>query len=304
MSVYPYRSILFVPGHKPQWAVKAIASGADAIVLDLEDSVPQAAKVDARATVADTVASLRHSGVTAGIFVRPNAWDTGLSGADLEAVVTSGLTGLFVPKVHGRDDVLRWDTLIEWFEQRNAVTGLEMIIPVETVEAIHNCRQIAGGSPRVGAMVGPTAVHADIARAVGYRWSPEGTETLYLRSRVLLACREYGLHALTGLWEDLTDLEGLRTFADQGLQLGFRGQIAIHPTHVPVLNDVFSPSPEDIEFHEGLIAAFEEADARGDAAVRYRGLHIDKAHADTARQWLAHARHFTSGGADTTVESA
>jgi citrate lyase subunit beta / citryl-CoA lyase len=287
--LFPYRSVLFVPGHKPQWAAKAVDSGTDAVVLDLEDSVPDDRKAEARDTVSETVAKLRADGADVGLFVRPNALETGLAGADLEACVVAGLSGLFVPKVRGRDDVLRWETLADWFEVRNGVSGLEFIVPVEMVEAIQNCREIAAASPRVGAMIGPTAEHADIARGVGYRWSREGTETLYLRSRVLLACREYGLHALTGLWEDLGDLDGLRAFADQGLQLGFRGQIAIHPSHVAVLNDVFSPSAEEVEFREGLVAAFEAAAARGDGAVRYRGLHIDKAHADTARDWLAHA---------------
>ena len=301
--MHPYRSVLFVPGHKPHWAAKAVASGADAIVLDLEDSVPEDRKDDARATVAETVAKLRADGVEAGLFVRPNALSTGLAGADLERVVVPGLTGLFVPKVRDRDDVLRWETLIDWFERRNGASGLEMIVPVEMVEAIQNCREIAAASPRVGAMIGPTAAHADIARAVGYRWSPEGIETLYLRSRVLLACRENNLHPLTGLWEDLNDLDGLRAFADQGLQLGFRGQIAIHPSHVPVINEVFSPTAEEIEFREGLVAAFEEAVARGDAAVRYRGLHIDKAHADTAREWLAYTRRVLAGAKPTATRA-
>lgn len=291
--MHPYRSVLFVPAHKPQWAMKAIASGADAIVFDLEDSVPGDRKAEARDLIVSTVGELRSAGHEVGLFVRPNALDTGLAGGDLEAAVCPGLTGLFVPKVRDRDDVLRWETLVDWFERRNGGSGLELIVPVEMVEAIQNCREIAGASPRVGAMIGPTAEHADIARAVGYRWSREGTETLYLRSRVLLACREYGLHALTGLWEDLSDLDGLRTFADYGLQLGFRGQIAIHPSHVATINEVFSPGADEIEFREGLVAAFEEAAARGDGAVRYRGIHIDKAHADTAREWLAHARRVT-----------
>lgn len=296
--MHPYRSVLFVPAHKPQWVDKAIASGADAVVLDLEDSVPADRKAEARSLIAGTVADVRSAGRGLGLFVRPNALDTGLAGADLEAAVCPGLTGLFVPKVRDRDDVLRWDTLIDWFETRNAAASagdLEMIVPVETVEAIQNCRAIAGASPRVGAMIGPTAEHADIARAVGYRWSRDGTETLYLRSRILLACREHGLHPLTGLWEELSDLDGLRAFADYGLQLGFRGQIAIHPSHVATINEVFSPTAAEIEFREGLVAAFEEAAARGDGAVRYRGIHIDKAHADTAREWLAHARRVTGG---------
>ena len=288
--MHPYRSILFVPAHKPDWARKALASGADCLVIDLEDSVPVGLKESARDTARDTLAELRAESPDVGLFVRPNALDTRMSGADLEAVVGPDLTGLFTPKIRNATDVVRWETLIDWFEARNGASGLEMIVPVEMVDAITNCFEIAGASPRVGAMIGPTSQHADIARAVGYRQSREGSETLYLRSRILLACRQYGLHALTGLWEDLGDLDGLREFADYGLQLGFRGQILIHPSHVPVVHEVYTPSDEEVAYHEELVATVEKAVAEGHGAVRFRGTHVDLAHADKARDWLAHAR--------------
>ncbi|MCW2785372.1 MAG: citryl-CoA lyase [Marmoricola sp.] len=288
--MHPYRSILFVPAHKPDWAHKALATGADCIVLDLEDSVPADLKESSRKLVSETLPALRAARPEVGLFVRPNALATKLAGADLEAVVCAELDGLFVPKVKDASDVLRWDTLIDWFEARNGATGLEMIIPVEMVEAITNCFEIAAASPRVGAMIGPTSEHADIARAVGYRQSVGGSETLYLRSRILLACRQFGLHAITGLWEDLGDLDGLRTFADYGLQLGFRGEIVIHPSHVAVVNEVFTPSDEEVAYHEDLVATVDAAVAVGDGAVRFRGQHVDLAHADKARDWLAHAR--------------
>lgn len=285
-TMRPYRSLLFVPGHKPSWAEKALKAGADALVLDLEDSVPAAEKAGARDTVAATIAHLRTLDPHVGVFVRPNALDTRLAGADLEAVVRPGLTGLFIPKISSALDVVRFDALVDHFEVRNGVDGLSYIVPVETVAAIHACREIALASARVGAMIGPTAQHADIAREVGFEWTPEGLETLYLRSRVLLACREAGLHALTGLWEDLSNLDGLRAFAGHGRQLGFRGMIAIHPSHVPVINAVFAPSPEEIALYRGMVETYEQAAAQGQGAVRYRGLHIDKAHYDKARQWL------------------
>ena len=287
--MHPYRSILFVPAHKPQWADKALAAGADCIVLDLEDSVPGDLKESSRATVRETLPALRTKAPHVGLFVRPNALDTKLAGADLEAVVCPELDGLFVPKVKDASDVLRWETLIDWFEARNGAEGLEMIVPVEMVDAITNCFEIAAASPRVGAMIGPTAEHADIARAVGYEWTPEGLETLYLRSQVLLACREAGIHALTGLWEDLENLSGLKEFAVRGRQLGFRGMIAIHPSHVATVNEVFTPSAETVAFYEGMVAAYEEAAAAGTGALRYRGLHIDKAHYDKAVEWLERA---------------
>jgi citrate lyase subunit beta / citryl-CoA lyase len=282
----PYRSLLFVPGHKPSWARKALGSGADAVVLDLEDSVPDADKRQARATVAESLRELHALDPRVGLFVRPNALGTRLTGADLEATVVPGLSGVFAPKIEQASDVLRYDALVDHFEQRNGVDGLRYIVPVETVRAIQNCREIALSSARVGAMIGPTAEHADIAREVGFEWTIEGIETLYLRSRVLLACREAGIHPLTGLWENLGDLDGLADFARRGRQLGFRGMIAIHPSHVPVINDVFSPNEEEIAFYRGLADAYSEAASHGEGALRYRGLHVDKAHYDKAVQWL------------------
>jgi citrate lyase subunit beta/citryl-CoA lyase len=290
-----YRSLLFVPGHKPEWAPKALKAGPDAIVLDLEDSVPDGLKAAARNQVRETIATLRAANPETGIFVRVNPLSTRLTGGDLEATVVPGLTGVFAPKISSAAEVLQLDALIDHFEIRGGVSGLRYIVPVETVPAIHDCLQIATASPRVGALVGPTAEHADIAREVGFEWTPDGLETLYLRSRVLLACRGAGVHALTALWERLDDLDGLREFARRGRGLGFRGMIAIHPSHVPVINEVFAPSATEAEFYRGLAAAYEEAERTGSGAVRYHGLHVDKAHYDKALRWLAEFSR-TNGG--------
>lgn len=299
----PYRSVLFVPAHRPSWVDKAVASGADAVVLDLEDSVPAAEKAGARRAAAESIKRLRGEGVEIGLFVRVNPLETKLTGGDLEEVVVPGLTGVFAPKIEAAIDVLRYDALVDHFEVRNGVSDLEYIVPVETVRAIHSCLEIATASPRVGAMIGPTAEHADIANAVGYEWTPEGLETLYLRSRVLLACREAGIHALTGLWEALSDLDGLREFARRGRQLGFRGMIAIHPSHVAPLHEVFTPSEQDIQFYRGLVSAYEQAAADGAGALRYRGVHIDKAHYDKAVDWLWRAESLLAGTGRRTQRS-
>lgn len=292
--MHPHRSILFVPGNKPAWALKALKSGADAIILDLEDSVPFEEKSAARQTVRESVAHLRSLSATIGIGVRVNALSSRLTGADLEATVVPGLNIIFAPKIEGPMDVLQFDALLDHFEYRNGVSGLEYIVPVETVAAIQQCAEIAAASPRVGAMIGPTAEHADIAREVGFEWSPGGLETLYLRSRILLACRGARIHALTGLWERIDDLEGLAAFAGAGRALGFRGMIAIHPSHIAVINEAFSPTDDEIAFYEGLVAAYRTAAETGSGALRFRGLHIDRAHYDKAVQWLA-AAHLARG---------
>lgn len=136
-------------------------------------------------------------------------------------------------------------------------------------------------------MIGPTAEHADIAKAVGYEWTPAGLESLFHRTKIMLATKAAGRHPLTALWERIHDLEGLRKFSTQGRKMGFRGQIVLHPSHVPVVNEVYTPSREAIDFYRGLLDTYYAAEARGDGAVMYGEIHVDKAHADKAEEWLA-----------------
>ena len=283
----PYRTVISVPGNKPSWYDKAIAAGADCLCLDLEDSVPPAEKESAREAIRDAIGRIAEQHPKVGLFVRPNALDTGETGADLEAVVVPGLTGVFAPKVGSAREVAQYDALVDHFERRNGASGIEYILPMETIQGIQHCEEIALASPRVGALIGPTAEHADIAIAVGYEWSPEGTETRYHRTRILLAARAAGVHPLTALWERIRDLDGLEKFTVDSRKMGFRGQVVLHPTHVPVVNRVYTPAAEDVDFYRGLLKAYEEAEAAGLGAVMYGDIHIDKAHADKATAWLA-----------------
>jgi citrate lyase subunit beta/citryl-CoA lyase len=283
----PYRTVISVPGHKPSWFDKAIAAGADCLCLDLEDSVPAAEKEEARAGIRDAIGRIAEQHPKVGLFVRPNALDTGETGADLEAVVVPGLTGVFAPKVGSATEVAQYDALVDYFERRNGAAGIEYILPMETIEGIQHCEEIAVASPRVGALIGPTAEHADIAIAVGYEWSPGGLESRYHRTRILLAARAAGVHPLTALWERIRDLDGLETFTVDSRKMGFRGQVVLHPTHVPVVNRVYTPDAEQIDFYRGLLKAYQEAEAQGLGAVMYGDIHIDKAHADKAEGWLS-----------------
>jgi citrate lyase subunit beta / citryl-CoA lyase len=282
----PYRTVISVPGHKPSWFDKAVAAGADCLCLDLEDSVPEAEKDSARQGIAEAIGRISASHPKVGLFVRPNALDTAETGDDLAAVIVPGITGVFAPKVGSAIDVHKYDALVDYFERRNRVTGIEYILPIETIEGIQHCEEIGLASRRVGALIGPTAEHADIARAIGYEWSPEGTESRYHRSRILLAARAAGVHPLTALWERIRDLDGLERFSVDSRKMGFRGQIVLHPTHVPVVNQAYTPSGADVDFYRGLLKTYEDAAARGEGAVMYGDIHIDKAHADKAQDWL------------------
>jgi citrate lyase subunit beta / citryl-CoA lyase len=279
----PYRSLLFVPGHKPTWVGKGAAAGADALILDLEDSVPAQLKDEGRDAVAETLAA-KDGGPD--LWVRPNSLDTGLMGADLEAVVKPGLSGLVLPKVFNARDIVEIAAVVSHLEQREglAAGSVALIVTLETAQSIANCEEIAAASTRVASLVGATGPDADVGRELGFEFTPRGEETLFLRSRVVLACRANGVsHPLCGVWQDIHDAEGFRSFALDNRRLGYRGMLVIHPSHVAPSNTVFTPSPAVLTYCRELIAAFHAAEADGHAAVEFRGQHIDIAHVKTAQ---------------------
>ncbi|HSV82981.1 MAG TPA: CoA ester lyase [Ramlibacter sp.] len=285
----PMRSILFVPGHKEGWPDKAVAAGADGVILDLEDAVPNNMKAEAREITAASIRKLAAGSRPVGIYVRLNALETGMTGDDLEKIAIPGLSGVLLPKNYGPRDFIGLDALITYFERRNGVTpgSIEIVCSLETAQAYNSCDEILAASPRVATLFAGTAKDADVSRSIGFQFTPQGHETLYLRSRALLATRAAGRQfSWVGLWQDLKDPEGARAFAIQNRQLGFTSMVMIHPSHIAVANEVFMPSEQDVIFYSGMIEAFDKAEAAGNAAVLYEGQHIDYAHVKTARQVL------------------
>lgn len=293
----PMRSILFVPGHKEGWPDKAVAAGADGVILDLEDAVPTSMKAEAREITAASIRKLAAGSRPVGIYVRLNALETGMTGDDLEKIAIPGLSGVLLPKNYGPRDFIATDALITHFERRNGVTpgSIEIVASLETAQAYNHCDEILAASPRVATLFAGTAKDADVSRSIGFQFTPQGHETLYLRSRALLATRAAGRQfSWVGLWQDLKDPEGARAFAIQNRQLGFTSMVMIHPSHIAVANEVFMPTGQDVIFYGGMIEAFEKAEAAGNAAVLYEGQHIDYAHVKTARQVLEMHKALTS----------
>ncbi|SPL99432.1 Citrate lyase beta chain [[Actinomadura] parvosata subsp. kistnae] len=290
----PLRSLLFVPGTRTGWLAKAEAAGADAAILDLEDAVPPDGKAAARAAVAEAVANTTGD---LALLVRVNPLDGWAGAEDLRAVAHPHLTAVVLPKVHGPDDVRLADRLLSWCEREHGLPdGHIALVPLlESAAALREAYEIARAAPRVAYLGAVTGKGGDVERAVGYRWSPSGTETLALRARVLLDARAAGVPCpVAGLWTDIADLDGLRAFAEQNRSLGYEGMIVIHPSHVPVINEVFSPTPEELARYERLLAAMEQAQASGAGAIVFEGDMVDEAMAARARAALHRARRTTT----------
>lgn len=287
----PSRSALFVPGNRAEWITKAVSSGADTLILDLEDSVPDREKAAARETVKAGVKMLRAKGQACA--VRINAFATGLTLDDLEGVLCPELERILLPKVETAADLDQLDALLTHLERRLGIPDGQVETPLgcETAQAMRNVYEIATRCRRVKRVSLAAGPGGDAARAIGYQWSREGMETLFLRSKVVLDARAAGIQYPTiSSWWNIKDLEGLERDARWNRSLGYRGQTVMHPSHVPVVNRVFTPTADEIAFHQGLIQAMEAAERQGIAAVTYQGDMVDEAMVKTSRELLAFAR--------------
>jgi citrate lyase subunit beta/citryl-CoA lyase len=287
----PIRSAIFVPGNKPGWIAKAVASGADHLILDLEDSVPDRDKASSRALVKQGLAELARQGKSCS--VRVNALSTGLTREDLEGIFCAELTEVSLPKVETAADLQTLDAELTTLERGHGLEPGRVSTPLalETARAMRGAYEIAVACPRVRGLFVAAGAGGDAARSVGYLWSKTGIETLYLRSKAVLDARAAGIaYPMVSSWWDIRDLEGLRRDATLNRSLGFRGQIVMHPTHVSIVNQVFSPSSSEIAYYRGLLDAYQDGQRRGTAAVLYRGDMIDTAMAATAREMLQLAR--------------
>ena len=286
----PVRSLLFVPGNKPDWMEKAVKYEADVLILDLEDSVPDSEKAASRPLVKAALKSLHEKGQTCN--VRVNGFATGLTLDDLDAVICPELNSVALPKVETVDDMKALDTLLTHLEMRHNIEAgaIKTSLGIETAKALRNAYDIVTSCERVTGLSVAAGPGGDASRSMGYIWSKQGTETLYIRSKAVLEARAAGVQYPTvSSWWDIKDLEGLERDAHLNRSLGFRGQTVMHPTHVPIVNEVFTPGADEIQFYKGLIETFEEAEKSGTAAVVYEGDMIDYAMVKTAREMLAFA---------------
>ena len=279
-----FRSLLFVPGNREDMLGKVGGLPADALVPDLEDSVPYPEKEHAREIVGRVVKTLAQRGQA--VIPRINSIDTGLAIDDMAAVVCAEVYGVSVGKVESPWDVTQISSALETLEKKSglAVGHTKLLLWLEGAKAIMTAYEIAQASPRIVA-VGFGA--EDYTNDMGVQRTETGEEVLFARSRVAVAARAADVLALDTPYVNFRDTEGLQRDAEQGLRLGFKGKFAIHPSQVEIINTTFSPSPEDVEHARRVIEAFEEAEARGSGATSLDGKMIDVPIVKRARYLLA-----------------
>jgi citrate lyase subunit beta/citryl-CoA lyase len=271
------RSLLFVPGDRPDRMEKALGLGADALILDLEDSVAEARKAEAREAV---VAFLGRADRPIPLLVRVNPLDGRHIDADLIAVTAARADAILLPKAEGAASIR---ALSPW-------TGLPILpIATETPSAVFGLGSYGEVRDRLigltwGAEDLPAAIGATAAREADGRYTPP-IETV--RALALFAAHAAGVPAIETVYPDFRDLSGLATYAARGARDGFTGMMAIHPDQVAVINQAFTPSEADIAAARAVVAAFAAEPAAGVLAID--GKMVDAPHLTQARRLLERA---------------
>lgn len=289
----PLRTALFAPGSNARVMAKALESGADAVILDLEDSVAIAAKPEARKLVAAQIDAVAAGGKAApGIFVRTNAPATGMLEADLAAVVRPGLNAIFLPKGETVEEVTACAALLDKFEATQGMkTGtVEICLMIESALGVHNCYDLIKASPRVTATCIGSARDGDLQTDLGCAWSIEGTELLYAKSKVLCDTRAAGAYPLDGVFSDINDEAGLIQDSTLSARLGFLGRTPIHPKQIAPIRKAYAVPESEVAWYTRVVSEFEAAEKTGVAAIAVEGKLIDYAMYARAKRVLELAK--------------
>ena len=280
------RAVHFVPGGNDRFLERALASAADTLVLDLEDSIPPPRKPDARRAVLAWLAGVDPGGKE--LMVRVNPLSTPWGRDDAEAAVAGGADSLMVPKVGSAADLDALDAVVRAVGAGSGVTFFP--VATETAEAVVNLAATAA-HPRLDGMCWGAE---DLSAVLGARATRDATGRLLpvfemVRSTCLLAAAASGKQAVDAVYTDLRDHEGLRADAALGAAMGFDGKVTIHPDQIEIVNEAFTPTSAEVDEARELLAAAAENEAAGRLAFSFRGQMVDQPHLARARRLLARA---------------
>jgi citrate lyase subunit beta/citryl-CoA lyase len=279
------RSLLFVPGSRPEFLSKAERAAPDAIILDLEDSVPPQAKEQARVVTAGALRA-RADRLT---FVRVNHPELGMMERDLSVLAAHPSQVVLLPKVNSIEDVSIFDRELKVFEEAHGLSthAISLMVGVESAAGLRILYDALSSTPRARGAVLATAEEGDLMVDIGGSWTAEGEALAYSRGKFICDARAVGATWLMdGAFMNLESTEALERESNLARVYGFNGKVAIHPRQVATINKAFSPTPEQIDRAKRLIHAFSLAEAEGQGAVKFEGMMVDYANVRQAERLL------------------
>jgi len=283
-GIFPLRSLLFVPGNNPRMIQKSWSIGADCLVFDLEDAVPQSAKADAREKVQAALEAAPDVGIPA--LVRINSCRTPYWQADVKAAIAKNLRGIVIPKCESPNEVA---SVVRIVRRREKVMGLpagsiQLFLLIETALGLLQAPALVKSSPRVTALI---LGAEDLRLNMGLTRTAEGQELLYARSHLVTCARAHHRCAVDTVYPNFEDAEGLARETLLSKALGFSGKLAIHPKQVTTIHSAFAPSPEEVSEAQKVLEAFTLAEATGRGVIAVEGRMVDEPMVQRARQILA-----------------
>jgi citrate lyase subunit beta/citryl-CoA lyase len=280
------RSLLYIPGISERMILKAHDSAADALILDLEDAIAPAQKIEARAAVAGMLREIDFGDKE--VFVRINSLRTEWGLEDARAVVAGGTPGIVIPKIESVDEVTTVAPILQSRYRRSANEQRNKILClIETPRGVLASREIAESNELV---IGLIFGAADLSRELGGVLSDDETEVFFARSQTLLAARAAGVKAYDSPHFAVADLEGLRRRSQAARNLGFDGKTIIHPAHIEIVNEIFAPTAEQIAEAQRVVDAMETAQAEGRGVISLEGKMVDQVHLSAAKKVLEQVR--------------
>ena len=281
-----YRSFIFVPGNRENMLERAKSFKADVIMVDLEDSVPPGEKITAKDMAKDWVPALQREGHR--VMVRVNSLDTGLTRVELETLVSPELYGISLGKVESKWNILDVDRILRAIEPSAGVElgSTKIVAWTETASALVDAREIAASSSRVIALAFGAE---DFTNDMGMERSDGGDEVQVPRSLVPVAARAANVASLDSPFVAFQDPDALRADAQRARQMGYTGKHAIHPSQLDIINEVFSPAPDEVAYARRILEAWNKAQSEGRGSLAMDGRMVDVPVVKRAQNLLAFA---------------
>ena len=266
------RSLLFVPGNQPNMLDKALTLNPDVYVPDMEDSIPINEKENARGIITSFLYKMASTNTL--VIPRINSLDTGFTQKDMDSVIGVHIFGVSVGKIECSQDIKQVCNMIGEVENKNELqSGSIKLLPwIETAKAIVNAYEICVASPRI---IGVGFGAEDFTNDMGIDRTEDSSEIAYARSVVSVAARAADVLAIDTPYFALGNLDGLSRDVKQAKKCGFNGKFAIHPEQIPVINEGFSPSRNEVDKAKRIIDAFQEAELHGRGSISLDGMVVD-----------------------------
>ncbi len=276
-----FRSLIFVPGNNPRFLEKAKNLQADIVCFDLEDSVPDDEKINARKLIKTALKSRKL--YYSSIFVRTNSPTSGKIPADLKEIVQKGIDGIVIPKVNNITEMKKIIKILSDLEKNRKLKPIQIIPSIESAEGVVKTYEIASFIKRVPAVVFGVF---DLLNDIGVEYIKDSEGEKYSRRKISVDAHAAGVAVIDAIWQDLKDFKGLERDCKLGKSLGYTGKSIIHPDQIPVVHKLFHPNKTEITWAQKVCKIYLESAKKGKGATTVDGKMIDEVHFKQAKALL------------------